>query len=202
LFVFGYRRGTREAWRSMLDLAAKATRLDPDDASFLAFYAGTLAHMGEHDQALELSERAVSLNPSISYVYQERGRALFYDGQYEAAVETYERYMQLSPNDPMYYTGATMLGYTHYCRRNHEAALSWANEALRFSPNFTQAIGLQAASLARLDRIEEAKASTARFLEAIPLATATRVAGNFRLREQEDVDHYRAGLVKAGLPEE
>ena len=35
----------------------------------------------------------------------------------------------------------------------------------------------------------------------LPHAKASRVARNYRLRKQEDVDHYRDGLIKAGLPE-
>ena len=68
--VFGYRRGTREDWQHMLDLGEKATRLDPNDADSMAFYAGTLGHMGQYDKALRLAERAVALNPSSSQVHK------------------------------------------------------------------------------------------------------------------------------------
>ena len=202
MFVSGYRRGTTEAWRQMLDFAEKATRLDPNDASILAYYAGTLAHMAGYDQALKLSDRAVALNPSIANVYEGRGRALFFNSRYEDAIKAIERFLKLSPSDPLYYTAATVLGYAQFCLRNYEAALSWAKEALRFAPHFTQTQGLQAATLAQLGRTDEAQAAIARFLDSVPTATANRVASNFRLRNQDDVAHYREGLIKAGLPAE
>ena len=68
------------------------------------------------------------------------------------------------------------------------------------APTFTQAQGLRAAALSQLDRIDEAKTTIDRFLEMIPNGTAERVARNYRLRKQEDVAHYRDGLIKAGLP--
>ena len=142
----------------------------------------------------------MALNPSYSQVIKERARVLFFDGQYEAAAETYERGLQLSPGDPMSYTSATMMGFTQYCLRNHNAALSWSEEALRLAPDFLQARGLHAAALAQLGRLDAAKDSTDRFLKAAPHATASRTARNYRLRRQEDVDHYRVGLIKAGLP--
>ena len=141
-----------------------------------------------------------SLNPSFATADYTLGSAFFRDGQYEAAVASLEKALRLGANNPDNYQVATLLGYTQYSMRNHEAALSWADVALRMAPTFTQAQGLRAATLALLDRIDEAKASIDHFLAMVPNATATRIARNYRLRKQEDVAHYRDGLIKAGLP--
>jgi hypothetical protein len=48
---------------------------------------------------------------------------------------------------------------------------------------------------------DEASRAAARFLEVFPDTTATRHCRNFRWRNQSDIDRYRDGLIKAGLPE-
>ena len=197
LLVFGYRRGGSAEWNEVLAHCETGSRLDPDE---VVWYAIVLAHMGEYDKALAFAKRGADLNPSFATADYALGSAFFRDGQYEAAVGSLEKALRLSANNPYNYQVATLLGYTHYSLRNHEAALSWADEALRMAPTFTQAQGLRAAALSQLDRIDEAKTAIDRFLEMIPNGTAERVARNYRLRKQEDVAHYRDGLIKAGLP--
>ena len=201
LLVFGYRRGGSAGWGEVLAHAETGTRLNPTDALAVAWYSATLAHVGEYEKALSFARRVVDLNPNFILRHYVLGIAQYRDGQYEAAVVEFEKALRLSPNNPDNYQIATLLGYTHYSMRNHEAALSWADEALRMAPTFIQAHGLRGAALAQLERIEEAKRSIVRFLEIVPNATASRVARNYRLRKQEDVAHYRDGLIKAGLPE-
>jgi len=60
---------------------------------------------------------------------------------------------------------------------------------------------LRAASLAKLDRIDDAQVAAGHYLEAVPGTTVTRVARSNRLRKQEDMDRFGEGLLKAGLPE-
>ena len=69
------------------------------------------------------------------------------------------------------------------------------------APTFAQAYSLRAASLAKLDRIDDAQVAAGQYLDAVPDTTATRVARSNRLRKQEDMDHFCEGLLKAGLPE-
>ena len=198
LLLFGYRRGSSAEWSKVLANCETASRIDPDE---VLFYSSILAHMGEYEKALTFAKRGINLNPSFAPAHHTFGVALYRDGQYATAVGEFEKTLRHSPNNPQNYQTATLLGYTHYSLRNNEAALSWADEALRMAPTFTQAQGVRAAALAQLDRINEAKASINQFLAMFPNATASGITRNYRLRKQEDVERYREGLIKAGLPE-
>ena len=198
LLVFGYRRGNSQTWQIMLDNAEKASRLDPEE---LLWYAGVLANMGFFDKALGYAKRALELNPGYAPAHSVLGAALYRDGQYDAAKKEFELALRLSPNNPDNYQSATLLGFTHYSSRNLDAALSWADEAIRLAPTFTQAYCLRAATLAQLDRIEEAKMSADHYLETVPKTTATRVSRSNRLREHKEMEYFREGLIKAGLPD-
>ena len=198
LLVFGYLRGDSATWQAMLDNAEVASRLDPDE---LLWYAAILANMGQFAKALGFAERSLERNPGYAPAHSVLGGALYRDGQYEAAVAELETALRLSPNNPDNYQSATLLGFTHYSLRNYDAALSWADEAIRMAPTFAQAYSLRAASLAKLDRIDDAQVAAGQYLDAVPDTTATRVARSNRLRKQEDMDHFCEGLLKAGLPE-
>lgn len=198
LLVFGYRRSSSEAWQEMLDNAEAATRLDPDE---ILWYANILGNTGQFERALGFAKRALRLNPGYAPAHSVLGNAFYRDGQYEASVAEFETGLSLSPNNPDNYQSATLLGFCHYCLRNFDAALSWADEALRMAPTFSQSYSLRAASLAQLGRIDEAKAAVDKYQEAVPDTTASRVARSNRLRNQQDMEHFRQGLIKAGMSE-
>ena len=61
-------------------------------------------------------------------------------------------------------------------------------------------LALRAAALAQLDRTEEAAQAVKVLLTTFPDLTAERHLRNFRWKTQADIDHYREGLLKAGLP--
>ncbi len=201
LFVYGFRKGSAETWNALAEQAGRAMRLDPADPIIAAFLADTLSWTGKWDEALAQSARVVSDYPLLMHGHHTRGNAQFLAGEHVAAIASFEIGLRMGPSSPDNYQFQTLTAFAHYCLGNYGAALSWAEEALRAVPIFTQALGMRAAALGQLGQTDDAARAAERFLEVFPEITATRHCRNFRWRRQADIDHYRDGLVKAGLPE-
>ena len=200
LLVYGFRKGNARTWNTIVENAERAMRLDPGDPNFAGFLASTLFWSGKWDDALALSDRLVRDYPLLVKCRLIRASALFQAGEHRAATETYDVALRMSPNASDNYQYQTLNAFAHYCLENYPAALSWADEALR-AVAFPQALGIRAAALGQLGPTDEASRAAARFLEVFPDTTATRHCRNFRWRNQSDIDRYRDGLIKAGLPE-
>ena len=200
LLVYGFRKGNARTWNTIVENAERAMRLDPGDPNFAGFLASTLIWSGKWDDALALSDRLVRDYPLLVKCRHIRASALFQAGEHRAATETYDVALRMSPNASDNYQYQTLNAFAHYCLENYPAALSWADEALR-AVAFPQALGIRAAALGQLGPTDESSLAAARFLEVFPDTTATRHCRNFRWRNQSDINRYRDGLIKAGLPE-
>jgi adenylate cyclase len=78
--------------------------------------------------------------------------------------------------------------------------LSWAREALYLNPNHLQVLAVRAAALAQSGRSEEAAKAAETLQSKFPGFTVERHLKNFRWKTAADIDHYRDGLLKAGVP--
>jgi adenylate cyclase len=63
-----------------------------------------------------------------------------------------------------------------------------------------QALAIRAAALAQLGRSGEATEATAVLMGNYPTLNVDRHLRNFHWKRPEDIEHYRAGLLKAGVP--
>ena len=106
---------------------------------------------------------------------------------------------QRGTGDPRYQWAAST-AFAHYLLGQYDAALSWAREALYFNPNHLQVLAMRAAALARLGRNDEAAKARDVLLGNYPDFTVERHLRNFRWKSEDDLAHYREGLVKAGVP--
>ena len=144
---------------------------------------------------------ARALNPLQPSVGGFLGAVYFMSSRHEEAVELLLEDFQRNPNNPVRVMITVTLAFAQYVLGHYESALSWADRTLRLMPGFLQADTVRAAALAQLGRAEEAKGSLERFLAHFPDATCTRHLRNFRWRNPDDVEHFKDGLRKAGLPE-
>lgn len=166
-------------------------------SGYVAIY---LAWLGKWDDALSASERLVQEYPLFVVTHHARGMTLFYAGQHAEAASAFEKAIRMSPNNPENYQFQTLLAFALYCLEHYDAALSWAEEALRAVPIFAQALGIRAAALGQMGQPDATEAAV-RFLDTFPNSTASGHCRNFRWRNPKDVNHYAEGLIKAGLPE-
>jgi adenylate cyclase len=147
----------------------------PDDASALAF-AGFVIAMDKHDRAAAFAafEAALAVSPSSALTYILGSVIFAWAGEAERAIEWAERGLRLSPFDPYRSSAFISSSLGHYQREQYEEAASIARKAVQSSPGFSVCYMVLAAPLAKLGRLEEAKAAAARVLELQPAFRCSR----------------------------
>jgi DNA-binding SARP family transcriptional activator len=180
------------------------------------------------DAALALIRRASVLDPDEPRIWWLMGIALTYSGDLAAEEQCYRKSVDLNPSDA---NALASLALVSVARGKHELGLSMFKEAFRLNPYHPEWYWIDfgsmlyvcekceeaieafshrrdphvwvlcriAACYAQLDRMTEAKAVVGKIMKMRP---------GFRLSEQrsgswcaEDTARFRAGMVKAGLPE-
>ena len=197
----GWRKGTREIWHEVLRTAETATRLNENDPLAVSSLAVAYMWSGRHDEAIALAERSIAINPSLPMLYMVSGSCMFVGGRHAEAIEALLESLRRGPNDPDRFHAVVSLAYAHYAMKQYDIALSWADRGLRLWPDHVQGHGVRTAALAQLGRRSEARESLERYLIDIPDTTASQHVKNFRWRNAHDIDQFKEGLVKAGLPE-
>ena len=195
---FGWIQSTRELWTTAMNLAESSVRLDPRSSFAFQILAYLNALEGHYEAAMDASKRAVELNPYDMGARGVQGICHFVTGEHRQAIELFSMAAQRGNSDPRYQFAATN-AFSHYLLRQYDASLSWAREALYSNPNHLQVLAVRAAALAQLGRAEEAAEATKILLDNYPGLTVERHLRNFRWKSQADINHYREGLLKAGV---
>jgi adenylate cyclase len=179
-------------------LARKAVQLDPNLPIAHAHLGHVLTFQGQHEQSIAEFEKAVALNPN--FTDWRFGATLNRAGQPARAAQVTETHMRYDP----YYPPATsaILGLARYLLKEYSQALPPMRECTSRAPNFRLGHVWQAAILAQLGRLDEARAEAAEVLRIDPKFTidgTQRRSSHFK--RPEDAEHIFDGLRKAGLPE-
>ena len=196
---FGWIRGSRDIWNEAMALAEASVRLDPRSSFAYAILAHVHAMEGHHDIGMEAARKAVALNPYDMGARGVLGICHFVTGEHRQAIELFSTAAQRGNSDPRFQWPA-MNAFSHYLLGQYAAALSWTREELYLYPNHLQALAVQAATLAQLGEIEQAREAIDTLLDLYPWLTLERHVRNIRWKRPEDIAHYREGLLKAGLP--
>lgn len=176
-------------------MGEQAVRADPASWRAHAYLALCYSLTGQHERGLREAELAMPWHPVAL------GLASWLAGDLERAIEHTTLALQQSPRDPEADHWRVALALMHYMNRNYTGALTWGEQALVGLPDYLQLMGIMAATLARLARVEEAADYLARFLEQRPGTTVENYRTGFRFKDPSHVDHYMEGLVMAGLPQ-
>jgi TolB-like protein/Flp pilus assembly protein TadD len=171
------------------------------DAMALAL-AGFTIGMVEHDRKLadEAFSQALSFSASCSFVYAFGCVSVAYGGDAERAIAWGEQALRLSPLDAMNCVPQGIIGLGNFLAGRHEEAVAAGRRAVEMTPGFSVLHGWLAAPLARLGRIEEAKASAARLMALDPHFTIggwSRAVG----LAPAIADEVTGALRLAGLPQ-
>jgi len=180
--------------------ALEAAKDNPDALWMAAFTL--LCFAGERAIAVTAIDRALTLNPNSAHAWMARGYASL--PQSEAAIEAFERAMRLNPLDRLERGFINGIAIPHLFARRYERALEWSVRALSEEPGYTAALRTKAVACAHLDRIEEARETVRRLLDAQPWNTVARTA-RFYARffgSPDTAGVYVEGLRKSGMPEE
>ncbi|WJR79436.1 adenylate/guanylate cyclase domain-containing protein [Bradyrhizobium sp. NP1] len=195
---YGWIKSSRELWSSAMALAESSVRLDPRSSFAYSILAYLHAMQGRHEAAHEAIRKAVELNPYDMGARGVQGICHLVAGEPRVAIELLSMAAQRGNSDPRYQWAASA-AFGHYLVGQYDACLSWAREALYLNPNHLQVLALRAATLAQIERIEEAAQACEVLLSNYPEFTVERHLRHFHWKDPAELTHYRDGLLKAGL---
>jgi tetratricopeptide (TPR) repeat protein len=140
----------------------KVIELDQNSPDAWRLKAAVYTSENLHQRAVECLEKAVEVNPNSLEFRLSLANAFQRLKRFEDALKCYAQAKMQMPNDPRidYYIGV-MWGN----RADYEKALVSFEIALRFKPDFTDAMLGRGIMLAKLGRTEEAKACANKLLE-------------------------------------
>lgn len=177
-----------------LDYAGRAILHDPLDARGYAERGFAELYRKRHDQSLAHYTRALALNPNDADIIAEYADAHVYADRPDRALELMEKAMRLNPYYPDWYLW--YLGDAYNALGRPEDVIA---TVLRMQDP-GEGSRLLAANYAHLDRMDEARAAAAEVLRLHPNFTLSEWRHRPPYRDKAIIDHYVAGLQKAGLP--
>ncbi|MGJ4884101.1 adenylate/guanylate cyclase domain-containing protein [Bradyrhizobium sp. HKCCYLRH1065] len=195
---FGWIKGSRELWEEAKNLALDSVRLDARSSFAYAILAFVQAMQGDHDDGMKAARKATELNAYDMGARGVLGLCHMVNGEHQQAIDLFSIAAQRGNSDPRYQWPA-LNAYSHYLLGRYEAALSWAREELFLYPNHLQALTIRAATLAQLGATDQAGDAVDVLHAQYPWLTLDRHIKNIRWKRRDDIDHYRDGLIKAGL---
>jgi TolB-like protein/Flp pilus assembly protein TadD len=185
-------------------LAVKAVESDAGDSRTHTALGIVHLSAGERDKAKHRYETAMRLNSNDTRVLVQYSRLAIFEGEPDRGVQMVQRALQLNPFGKYYW----YLGFAKFASRQYDDAIQLMRNIQDPSP---AVLALLAASLAQLDRINEARSTCHRYLsvaKTIPMLRALRTQSEWRdffvarwpFRDNKDMQHLLDALRKAGIP--
>jgi len=164
------RRGLAEEDRLASVRYAQAAIAHGRDDPHALTLAGFSIGMDGHDRAAAFIalEAALSISPSSALTYILGSVILGWGGEAERAIEWSERGMRLSPLDPWAFAAYDAQAMGHFRLGRYDKAAHAAYKSVHANPAHSITYVQLTAALAKLGRLEEAKAAAAKVLELHP----------------------------------
>lgn len=179
-----------------LSLARKAVTIDPNDAGCRWVLANLLAYERHFDQAESEFARAIELDPNEADIWATLSDLAVLAGRVEEGLEHIRKAFRLNPFPASWYY--LTLGQAQYAAGDYDAAV----DTLRQDETYrTSSRRFLAASLARLGRLDEARAEVQLFLVGNPHFTIRHWVATEPFRNTAILEHFVEGFRLAGLPE-
>ena len=158
---------------------------------------------GKYNDAIAAARLAIELDPSFARGYLQMGFYLPQVGESDEAIAILDKGMRLSPRDPWSFEFLRAKHEAHFAAGRYEDAVECLKQSVATGRSFGGANWFAlAASLAHLDRLEEAEAALheaeKRFEWKVTVHGARRI---FYYKNPEFLERWLDGLRKAGLPE-
>ena len=174
----------------------KALALDENDADVHRILAAICILKNDLNRARHHQERALALNPNYDLVVVQMGELLTWLGNAKEGVEWIEKAMRLNPHHPARFW--SHLGRAHFGARQYSEAVE---AFMHMSSMDTLQHTFVAASYGWLGDATAATAHVARIKELTPNFTMREFLDTMHYADEDDLNHFREGLLKAGLPE-
>jgi TolB-like protein len=164
------RAGLLEVNRAASIRHARSAIIYGQDDALALTWAGFSIGMDEHDRAAAFTalEAALAISPSSALTYILGSVILGWGGEAERAIEWSEQGMRLSPFDSWTWAAFDAQAMSHLLRGRYEEACRAAYRSVQANPAHSITYVQLAASLAKVGRLDEARAAAARVLELQP----------------------------------
>jgi len=192
----GYRADKEETWNEMLSELQRAAALDDNDSDVHRISAAIAVAGNDLDKSAYHQERALNLNPNDDLIVVQQGELLTWLGRAEEGIDWIRKAMRLNPYHPQRFWNH--LGRAYFVARRYGEAIEAFN---RLSPLDTPHHAFLAASHAVLGDTSQAAQHVGQVLKLAGDFTITTHLGTMHYRRPEDLEHHRAALVRAGLPD-
>lgn len=129
--------------------------------------------------------------------HKERGNAYYQRKEYEEAVSCYTKAVDLDPSQHAVYTNRAA---AHFALQNYEGALADAVASTTLNDSWTKGYYRQGASLAAMERYDEAVEAYQRGVLEDPTNTQVKagLAQAIRMRNEQPRDHFDAKVRRTG----
>jgi TolB-like protein len=164
------RAGLQEVNRAASIRHARSAIVHGQDDALALTWAGFSIGMDAHDRAAAFTalEAALAISPSSALTYILGSVILGWGGEAERAMEWSEKGMRLSPFDSWAWAAFDAQAMSHFIRGRYEEACRAAYKSVQANPAHSITYVQLAGALAKLGRLEEARAAAARVLELHP----------------------------------
>jgi Flp pilus assembly protein TadD len=179
-----------------VELAQRATALDPNDAGARWILGIILVFERRWDEAKAEFGSALQLDPNHADAWAMMSNLPVYEGRPSEAVSQVERALRLNPRPPDWYFWT--LGQALYAAGRYEEA---ATTLRREETYRTGSRRILAASLAQLGRLDEAHAEAEMFMVSNPHFTLSQWSDSQPFRDEAALHQFLDGYRKAGLPD-
>jgi adenylate cyclase len=196
-WVYGWCQDKDATWNLVLDNLRAGLALDDCDSDMHRIMAAvSLAH-DEFEQAVYHQERAFTLNPNNDLIVVQWGELLTWLGRPEDGIEWIRKAMRLNQYHPERFW--SHLGRAYYTARRYADAADAFSRITK--PDHTHHAFL-AAAFSQMGNQVAARAHAAEVLTREPGFSVQRHMSTMHYKLEQDREHLREGLRKAGLPEE
>ena len=196
----GYASDKKKTSSEAYELAKRAITLDERN-EYAHWVMGMIdLYRGNHNKAIAEYQRAIELNPNCSLAYGSLGTAFNYIGEFDKSIRNNEIAIRSDPMDISIAFRFTSIALAHYLAGRYGEAEEWARKAVYRKPSWYMGHTMLAASLAKLNRVKEAKETVDKYLQIFPHARLSALKEH-PFKNPNDALRLEDGLRKAGLPE-
>ncbi|RUZ58457.1 transcriptional regulator, partial [Mesorhizobium sp. M7A.F.Ca.US.003.02.2.1] len=164
------RAGLQEFNRAASIRHARLAIVHGQDDALALTWAGFSIGMDAHDRAAAFTalDAALAISPSSALTYILGSVVLGWDGEAERAIEWSQKGIRLSPFDSWAWAAFDAQAMSHLLRGRYEEACRAAYKSVQANPAHSITYVQLTAALAKLGRLDEARAAAARVRELQP----------------------------------
>jgi TolB-like protein/class 3 adenylate cyclase/Flp pilus assembly protein TadD len=160
-------------------------------------------HEGRYQESIIDATRAIVLDANDPVGYVAMAKTMIYAGRPAEGAEAIKKAMRLNPHYPPTYLRS--LGFAQFGMEKFEEAAASYEEAIKRDPNEDWQYFEIAATYGQLGREAEAKSALKTFNELRAKAGESidftlQSVGLWGFKEQKDIERWREGLRRAGVP--